>query len=172
MKFSRRPLGFSLIELLVVLMVISLVMSLIGPSINKVYSQHMAQQEMRLLRQYVRDAAVFAFANHETLKLAVFDSRLEVMSTKPITDATDITQNTESLKNTEFDIDNSELADQALDNVILERQFDYLVFEPADFEALKSGQITLNVIQVSVGSAGISKNVAVRGVAFTEQWQG
>ena len=42
-------------------MVMSLVLSLVGPAIQKIYAQHMAQQEMRLLFQYVRNASTFAY---------------------------------------------------------------------------------------------------------------
>lgn len=177
--------GFSLIELLVVLMVMTLIMSLVGPSINKVYAQHMAQQEMRMLKQYIRDISVYAYTNQEDINIVLTGNRIEAV--KPVAnydgDANHGAEaNQYGLTKPQFDI--SAIAGQMLESepdnegneqknlLVFEQRFEYLTFRPVQFAALKNGRVNMSSVQVSVGSGNISKDVALRGITYTELWQG
>lgn len=199
-SFSHQHRGFTLIELLVVLMVMSLVLSLVGPAIQKVYAQHMAQQEMRLLFQYVRNASTFAYAQNETVLLTVQNNHIvaqpkraagQYRQEETSFDASSVNNNGSS------DGSNNDLSTKAeaqllaqagfgsgdftesdaLENdpaqqLLFEHHFDYLTLLPATFEALPSGYITLDSLQVSIGSGEITKDVALKGLRFTEWFQG
>ena len=56
--------------------------------------------------------------------------------------------------------------------LLFEHHFDYLTLLPTTFEALPSGYITLDSLQVSIGSGEITKDVALKGLRFTEWFQG
>lgn len=189
-SFSHRCHGFTLIELLVVLMVMSLVLSLVGPAIQKVYAQHMAQQEMRLLFQYVRNASTFAYAQNKTVLLTVQNNHIvaqpkrvagQYRQAETNLDAgsnDDMSANEEAqlLAQGGFGSDDFTQSD-AFENVpaqqlLFEHRFDYLTLMPAAFEALPSGYITLDSLQVSIGSGEITKDVALKGLRFTEWFQG
>ena len=148
MKTMLVPKGFSLIELLVVLMIMTLVMSLVGPSIDKVYTQHMAQQEVRLLKQYMRDLAVYAYTNHEDVEITLTNNRVEAVTTN-----VSLTESVPQSNDSEATL----IADLNTPNelMIFSRDFEYLGFEEARFKALKNGVITQNSLKVSTGSAGI-----------------
>ena len=182
---SPRATGFTLIELLVVLMIMSLVLSLVGPAIQKIHAQHMAQQEMRLLSQYVRNASAFAYTKNEVVTLNAQNNRI-VARLMPLSAQVlqeNETQVSRALANDhvfaggrqilkpDFDTaDNSEATD-ALQETLFEHRFSYLSLMPTVFEALPSGYITVDSLQVSIGSGQITKDVALQGLRFTEWFQ-
>jgi|GEM_PF-4709062 len=187
-SFSHQHRGFTLIELLVVLMVMSLVLSLVGPAIQKVYAQHMAQQEMRLLFQYVRNASTFAYAQNETVLLTVQNNHI-VAQPKRVADSVknngfsdgsndDLSANEEAQLLTQGGFGSGDFTESdAFENdpvqqLLFEHHFDYLTLMPVTFEALPSGYITLDSLQVSIGSGEITKDVALKGLRFTEWFQG
>lgn len=145
-------------------------MSLVGPSINKVHSQHMVQQEERLLQQYVRDVSMHAFHAHKDIQLMLNGGVLKAV----FEDSSSFTPEAmdEPSKNYSPDTADAELPEyrDKLDYV-LEQEFDYLRFETDTFSALKNGEVTQDIVQVSVGSVGIIKDISVRGIVFTEYWQ-
>lgn len=141
-------------------------MSLVGPSINKVHSQHMAQQEVRLLRQYLRDIAVYAYANHEDIQIVIFNNKIKASLKN--NGSLDAEESIEEIE-TADDLDKDFLSTSDL--VIFSYDFEHLVFEKSDFEALKSGRLTRNSLKVSVGSAGFVKDIAVKGVTYEVSWQ-
>jgi len=201
-SFSPQHRGFTLIELLVVLMVMSLVLSLVGPAIQKVYAQHMAQQEMRLLFQYVRNASTFAYAQNETVLLTVQNNHIvaqpkrvagqdwqgrhdreaetnlgaDSVNNNVFND--DVSANEEAQLLTQGGFGSGDFTESdALENdpaqqLLFEHHFDYLTLMPVTFEALPSGYITLDSLQVSIGSGEITKDVALKGLRFTEWFQG
>lgn len=199
-SFSPQHRGFTLIELLVVLMVMSLVLSLVGPAIQKVYAQHMAQQEMRLLFQYVRNASTFAYAQNETVLLTVQNNHIVAQPKRvagqyweeetsfdagsvnnngfSVGSNDDMSANAEAQLLAQGGFGNDDFTESdALENdpaqrLLFEHHFDYLTLMPASFEALPSGYITLDSLQVSIGSGEITKDVALKGLRFTEWFQG
>lgn len=191
---SDRQRGFTLIELLVVLLVMSLVLSLVGPAIQKVYAQHMAQQEMRLLFQYVRNASTYAYAQNRAVLVTVQNNHIVAQPEQapvynrqgdnaPQTNASvstgdGLSGNDEAQLLAEGGFGSSSfterdaLATHARQQLLFEHRFDYLSLTPVSFEALPSGYITLDSLQVSIGSGEITKDVALKGLRFTEWFQG
>ncbi|UAA39651.1 prepilin-type N-terminal cleavage/methylation domain-containing protein [Paraneptunicella aestuarii] len=166
MNASRLNLGFSLIELLVVFMVMSLVLSIVGPSINKVYTQHMAQQEMRMLKQYVRDISVYAYSVHEDINIRVSGDRIEAFFLADLKQGAD-----ELVKPLDETLEYSEEGDIE-QSPLFSHRFEYLQFDNTRFRALKSGVVTLDFLRAAPHSQGIFKDIAIKGIAYSETWQG
>lgn len=182
---SSRATGFTLIELLVVLMIMSLVLSLVGPAIQKIHAQHMAQQEMRLLSQYVRNASAFAYTKNEAVTLNAQNNRIvarliplsaqvlqenETQVSRALSND-DVFAGGRQILKPDFDTADSSEATDALQETLFEHRFSYLSLMPTVFEALPSGYITVDSLQVSIGSGQITKDVALQGLRFTEWFQ-
>lgn len=160
MFLERKQSGFSLIELLVVFMIIALVMSVVAPSINKMYSQHMAQQEMRMLQQYVKSASTKAYSLHQDIHLQLKGSKLHVLEAQ--------NENQAEPQQSFIGDESSSEQNPVTQSTSFTYVFDYLFFQPQVIKAFRSGHIDLKLIEVRVGSAEIEKYVAVRGIVYVE----
>lgn len=166
--------GFSLIELLVVFMIIAMVMSVVAPSVNQMYRQHMAQQEMRMLQQYVKNISSRAYSQYQDFTILLEGNRLSVVSNSA-------SSNLDSANNVAAEEDESiiDLYPDALEEIPAEDltvqssdnfdvYFEHLHFTPSSILALKSGHIQRQSIEVAVGSKGVVKQVAIKGLAFID----
>lgn len=185
-----RPQGFSLIELLVVLMIMALVLSLLGAPVQKIYTQQMAQQELRILRAQVKAIAVHAYTFDSDIEIIFEGSRLTAMEAKQIDDfeldlgnqqgisavkPAGYSGRREQQQDDPFAIDDEhELSDSWKEEALsplLNLEFEYIRFPAMNVIAMSTGRLTQDFIQVSIGSAGSIKDVNLRGLVFDEKWQ-
>ncbi|MCY7294379.1 type II secretion system protein [Alteromonas sp. a30] len=167
----KSSVGFSLIELLVVFMIIAMVMSVVAPSVNKMYRQHMAQQEIRLMQQYVKDISSKAYSQYQDLTILLEDNRLSVMSSS-VSSHPEQSNNTDEIESERQELFSENASGPSVLNEpnLFEVSFEYLNFVPASIVASKSGHIQQHSIDVMVGSKGVVKQVAIRGLAFVNAY--
>lgn len=163
MMMKREQFGFSLIELLVVFMIIALVMSVVAPSVNKMHAQHMAQQEIRLLQQFIKQASTQAYTEHQDIHIQLkgFGFRIQTKQNVEREAQESVDDDSSLISDTEDSQSKNTLARYTHD-------FEYLFFPAQFIKAYKSGHINSREVEVRVGSAGIEKYVSVRGVAYIE----
>ncbi len=160
MRLLKQQSGFSLIELLVVFLVMSLALSLVGPAIGRVHSQHMAQQEMRLFNQYVRDAALYAFTHNVDATVLLERGSMTILLASE--------KGAPSSHEQELAV----MASATDEKSVFRHDFDYLIFETISFSALKSGYITRQQVSVRLGERALEQEVVLKGVAYSEPWSG
>lgn len=160
---NKRSSGFSLIELMVVLLIISISLSLVGPSVAKVYSQHMALQETRLLKQMVTDVSVFAFTQHHPIGINLsgnqFTASMVTDSSAPVHD----TPKGYGGAPRPVDEEHSETA------IVLEHRFAYLQFSEQEVIATQDGLLSVDAL-IARATNGEQKRVEIHGVRMPRYW--
>jgi type II secretion system protein H len=120
----RSSKGFSLFELLVVLVLLGLVTSVIAPSIDTLLRQFRTDEEQRQLRQEIYNRSAQAFAQERLLRVYIAASRVVVTQ--------DINQSRD---------------DAFMDRgALVQMNFDYLDFVPAEMILMPSGRIAPSVL--------------------------
>lgn len=94
---TKSKAGFSLIELLVVLMLISLVLSLVSPSVSGLFARYEEQEEKAYLRRWVKQVSYRAVVSNRTYRIHFSDDAVSASPLPAIANAVPDESGTEVL---------------------------------------------------------------------------
>lgn len=162
MRYAK---GFSLIELMVVLIIMAIGLSIVAPSVGKILSQQKVADEMRTLQSLVRQASAKAFAQHQDIELKLSGHTMTLntvtLSKPKRIDSEPKGYQPDTFSNTMTSENVGEAGELKANNVF---EFEALTFPPTTLVAHKTGVLSVNEISVVIGQAGQQNQLSLYGV--------
>lgn len=140
---QSRNTGFSLFELIVVLVLMGLVMSLVAPSVSSLSRQAQIDAEVQSLSQLVYQISVDAYSTQSSARLIFEGEELQILTDIGGSKSNPVGSGTGDV-NGEFaadllDIANQDVSEPVSDDSIQRVFFQYLWFSPTQVEVSSTG---------------------------------
>jgi prepilin-type N-terminal cleavage/methylation domain-containing protein len=138
-----RNTGFSLFELIVVLVLMGLVMSLVAPSVSSLSRRAQIDAEVQSLSQLIYQISVDAYSTQSSARLIFEGEELQILSNVS-EDQLNQADSGSSVVNNEFtgnliDVANQAMSEPVSDDSIQRFSFQYLWFSPTQVEVSSAG---------------------------------
>lgn len=149
-----RNTGFSLFELIVVLVLMGLVMSLVAPSVSNLSRQAQIDTEVQSLSQLIYQISVDAYSTQSSARLIFEGEELRILSTVSEGQLNQAASGS-SVVNNEFngnliDVANQAVSEPVSDDSIERFSFQYLWFPVTQVEVSSTGIYDRNEVIYSV----------------------